>query len=81
MRLRLEKRFQEWILISFVLQQVYANITIIVVGITFEIRSSKFLLYVLFVMEKRRYLGLFVVNTDAVKNAIFNVNICTWMLL
>ena len=77
MRLRLEKRFQEWILISFVLQQVYANITIIVVGITFEIRSSKFLLYVLFVMEKRRYLGLFVVNTDAVKNAIFNVNICT----
>ena len=30
MRLRLEKRFQEWILISFVLQQVYANITIIV---------------------------------------------------
>ena len=77
MRLRVEKRFQEWILISFVLQQVYANVTIIVVGITFEIRSSKFLLYVLFVMEKRRYLGLFVVNTDAVKNAIFNVNICT----
>ena len=29
-RLRLEKRFQEWILIRFVLQQVYANITIIV---------------------------------------------------
>ena len=38
--------------------------------ITFEISSSKCLLYVLFVLEKRRYLGLFVVKTDDVKNAI-----------
>ena len=38
--------------------------------ITFEISSSKCLLYVLFLLEKRRYLGLFVVKTDDVKNAI-----------
>ena len=44
--------------------------------ITFERSSSKFLLDVLFVLEKRRYLGLFVVKTDAVNNAIFDVNIC-----
>ena len=44
--------------------------------ITFEISSSKYLLYVLSVLKKRRYLGLFVVQTDAVKNANFNVNIC-----
>ena len=48
--------------------------------ITFEISSSKYLLYVLFVLEKRRYLGLFILKTDAAKNAIFNVNICTLML-
>ena len=35
--------------------------------ITFERSSSKYLLYVLFVLEKRRYLGLFVVKTDAVR--------------
>lgn len=34
---------------------------------TFERSSSKYLLYVLFVLEKRRYLGLFVVKTDAVR--------------
>ena len=38
--------------------------------ITFERSSSKYLLDVLFVLEKRRYLGLFIVKTDDVKNAI-----------
>lgn len=79
MRLRLEKRFQ----------RVDSNQICVTTGlrkhynycIAFEISSSKYLLYVLFVLEKRHHLGLFVVKTDTVKNAIFNVNICTLMLL
>ena len=66
MLLRLEKLFQDWILISFVLQQVYANITIIVLLLK-EVVQNTCSIYVLFVLEKRRYLGLFVVKTDAVR--------------